>query len=196
MSKIPSLTLERNAVDTVPCVTHAKLFQHELLEEPSSASTAEQRRTLSGLTRMAEEICLNCPLMTNCLYAAVVRYDVAGYAAGTTERQRAAMRSKLGWRVTPENLDIFTGRTSGRQVEHDEVIRLRRVNPADSLETIAERLNCSVSTIKRHLRMERRGGTSGVTPRLKLVPPSKEQVITALHEVTGVLGQVRQLRVA
>jgi hypothetical protein len=145
---------------------------------------------------MAEEICLNCPLMTNCLYAAVVRYDVAGYAAGTTERQRAAMRSKLGWRVTPENLDIFTGRTSGRQVEHDEVIRLRRVNPADSLETIAERLNCSVSTIKRHLRMERRGGTSGVTPRLKLVPPSKEQVITALHEVTGVLGQVRQLRVA
>ncbi|MDR1355500.1 MAG: WhiB family transcriptional regulator [Propionibacteriaceae bacterium] len=182
---------------TVACVTHAALYQHPLLEEPSLATTAEQRRTLANLTHMAEEVCLNCPVMMQCLYTAVVEHDVAGYAAGTTERQRNAIRSRLSWRVAPENLDVFTGCSSGRQVEHEEVVRQRRVNPTDSLETIAERLNCSVSTIKRHLRMERRSVISAnPAPKLKLVPPTREQVAAALREVTETSRHNRKVRAA
>ncbi|MDR0435407.1 MAG: WhiB family transcriptional regulator [Propionibacteriaceae bacterium] len=197
LTAIENTTTVRTSKETVACVAHAALYQHPLLEDSGLALTAEQRRTQGDLTRMAEEICLNCPMMAQCLYTAVVRYDVAGYAGGTTERQRLTMRSKLGWRVAPESLDVFTGCSSGRQVEHEEVVRLRRANPTDSLETIAERLNCSVSTIKRHLRMERRGVVGGMSkPKLKLVPPSREQVMTALREVIGTPRQTRRLRAA
>jgi hypothetical protein len=190
-------TIAHTSEDTVACVAYAALYQHPLLEDPALALTAKQRRIQAALTRSAEGICRNCPMMAQCLYTAVVRHDVAGYAGGTTERQRLAMRSKLGWRVAPESLDAFTGCSSGRQVDHEEVVRLRRANPADSLETIAERLNCSVSTIKRHLRMERRGVTNGAAkPKLKLVPPSREQVMTALREVIEPLQQNQRLWVA
>ena len=47
-----------------------------------------------------------------------------------------------------------------RTVDHDEVVRLRRAHPDESLERLARRLGCSLSTVKRHLRRERNQPTS------------------------------------
>ena len=66
-----------------------------------------------------------CPLMAHCLYEAVVRHDVAGYAAGTTAAQRVKIRALLGISVEPENLDTLAG-VIGRQPAG----RPRRGHPA------------------------------------------------------------------
>jgi hypothetical protein len=86
-----------------------------------------------------------------------VEYDVAGYVAGTTPPQRAQIRRRLHINVEPEDFDSLAGVTRRhRQVNHSEVVRLRNANPNESLETFAQRLGCSLSTVKRHLRRERR----------------------------------------
>ncbi len=98
----------------------------------------------------------SCPLLTACLYRAVVDYDVAGFVAGTTQRQRGEIRARLGVEVEAEDFDSLAGVVGGqRSVDHDEVVRLRRTHPDESLERIARRLGCSLSTVKRHLRRER-----------------------------------------
>ena len=83
-------------------------------------------------------------------------HDVAGYVGGTTPAQRARIRGRLRITVAPEDFDTLAGVTGGhRQVDHDEVVRLRHAHPDESLETLAHRLGCSLSTVKRHLRRER-----------------------------------------
>lgn len=139
------------------CLEFTSLFQHPLLEDPPTGSApAIQRRQHLVLTRKAENLCRDCPLLKSCLYDAVVRHDVAGFAAATTSRQRLAIRDRLGITVAPEDFDTLAGVTARhRQVDHDEVVRLRYANPHDSLETLARRLGCSLSTVKRHLRRHR-----------------------------------------
>ena len=115
------------------------------------------RRRAVALTAQASAACEACPLLTDCLYRAVVGYDVAGFVAGTTERQRAEIRGRLGVRSRPEDFDTLAGVSGGhRQVDHAEIVRLRRAHPDESLERLARRLGCSLSTVKRHLRRERR----------------------------------------
>ncbi len=164
-----------------PCAMASSVFQNPLLEETGAATSPEARRQQQQLQTKAEAMCLSCPLMANCLYEAVVRHDVAGYVAGTTARQRAEMRTLLGVKVQPEDLDTLAGVTTpNRQVDHDEVVRLRNANPFESLESIAQRLGCSLSTVKRHLRRAR----SGEAPTaLRSVAPSMEQVMHALGQV-------------
>lgn len=172
------------AVETPICVGRSDLFLNPLLEL-GSAATATQRREQAALARQAEELCLQCPLMVECLYTAVVEHDVAGYVAGTTQRQRAEMRNRLKIRVTPEDFDSFVGVNSGRQVDHDEVLRLRAANPTASLESLANRLGCSLSTVKRHLRKAREGERPERPRRLAAVPPTIEQVMMAYRDVTA-----------
>lgn len=174
-------TSERTEV--LACVSAADIFQAPLLEEPTGATSTEQRRRQAVLQRQAEELCLDCPLMVDCLYRAVVKHEVAGYCAGTTQRQRAEMRQRLGIRVDPEDFDVWAGANSGHQVNHEEVLRLRAANPTASLDSIAQRLGCSLSTVKRHLRKARRGETVGRPAKLKQVPPSVEQVMSAYADV-------------
>ncbi|HZA05629.1 MAG TPA: helix-turn-helix domain-containing protein, partial [Propionibacteriaceae bacterium] len=69
-----------------------------------------------------------------------------------------------------------------RQVDHDEVVRLRHAHPDESLETIARRLGCSLSTVKRHLRRERRD--PGVR-REEPPKPGLSAVLAAAAAVTG-----------
>ncbi len=150
------------------CLDHADVFRHPLLEEPpNGGAAAAVRRPYGVLERQAADTCRSCPLLAPCLYDAVVRHDVAGYAGGTTARERAKIRALLGVTVEPENLDTLAGVTGGnRPVDHDEVLRLRTGNPDESLERLAQRLGCSLSTVKRHLRRERRGmGTTPISPR-------------------------------
>lgn len=166
------------------CVELASVFQNPLLEEPlPSTATASMRHRYAGLVAQAEQACRHCPLVAQCLYVAVVEHDIAGYVAGTTPGDRAAIRRRLGITVDPEDFDTLAGVTGRhRQVDHDEVVRLRHAHPDESLETLAHRLGCSLSTVKRHLRRERHTPTVRREPAPK---PSLRDVLAAAAAVTG-----------
>jgi hypothetical protein len=163
-------------------VEFAQLFQHPLVEEPAPASApADERRKSQMMTQKAQTLCAQCPMMQQCLYDSVVRYDVSGYAGGATQRQRLDMRASLGIRVAGEDFDTVAGVTAPhRQVDHEEVVRLRNANPDESLEMIAMRLGCSLSTVKRHMRKARAAvATKPVLPEL----PALEEVLDAYSSV-------------
>ena len=143
--------------DRPACADFPEVFLDAALEtEPVVSAPARVRRRYAALAAEATEICGSCPLLTACLYRAVVDYDVAGFVAGTTQRQRGEIRARLGVEVEAEDFDSLAGVVGGqRSVDHDEVVRLRRTHPDESLERIARRLGCSLSTVKRHLRRER-----------------------------------------
>ncbi len=164
------------------CVEFADLFQAPLLEEPPAPNApAELRRRYVTLARQADNICRACPLIAECLFRAVVEHDVAGFAAGTTARQRTQIRRRLQVIVEPEDFDTLAGVTGRhRQIDHDEVVRLRHANPHESLETLARRLGCSLSTVKRHLRRER---TAPSGAKVAAEAPTIEQVVAVAAEV-------------
>lgn len=165
------------------CRDSAALFQHPLLEDPPSASaTADQRRQHMVLAQKAATICHACPVMPQCLYDAVVKYDVAGFAAGTTQRQRLEIRDRLRIAVIPEDFDTMAGITARhRKVDHAEVVRLRQTNPHESLETLAHRLGCSLSTVKRHLRRHRSDSMHPVSAQRRI--PTLAEVIVTFRQV-------------
>ena len=185
----------RIRAERAACIDNPALFQHELLEDPSLArGDGERQRRLTVLTDQARATCADCPLFESCLYDAVVKHDIAGFVAGTTERQRSQIRSALGVSVEPEDLDTLAGvMRGGRQINHQEVLRLRQANPHESLETLALRLGCSLSTVKRHLRRAREA--SGEVS-LAVVKPSLRRVLAAFHAVVGSPGRSRVQRVA
>ena len=112
----------------------------------------------------------------------MVRHDVAGFVGGTTVRQRNEIRRRLGLVVEAEDLDTLAGVVGGaRQIDHDEVLRLRRANPDETLEQLAQRLGCSLSTIKRHLRRER----DEPAPRRAVTRPMPTQVLQVTSAVVA-----------
>lgn len=173
---------------TPACVAAAELFQHPLLEE-STASSPRERARQQSLQARAEQVCNGCPLMTQCLYQAVVGHDVAGFVAGSTEAQRRSMRRVLGVRVESEDLSAWAGtREANRRVTTDEVRQLRAAHPDDSLPELAIRLGCSLSTIKRHLKAHRAETEVG-RPRLQSARPSLDAVLAAFRRVVGPAAQ-------
>lgn len=162
------------------CIDLAPVFQDPYLEDATPARTAAERRHVARLQQAARAACGDCPVTRQCLYAAVVKHDVAGFVAGTTEAERLRIRGLLDWRVEPENLDDVAGITAaGRQIDPLTVARMRAAAPDESLETLAQRLGCSLSTVKRHLRKVRNGVVTDLAP----VPPSMEQVLHAARLV-------------
>jgi hypothetical protein len=140
------------ATHAAGCIELSAVFQDQLLEEslPVNPSAEMRRRQRALITRAHGR---ECPLIIDCLYRAVVEHNVAGHVAGTTPPQRAQIRRSLGITVEPEDFDTLAGVTGPhRKVSHSEVIRLRKANPHESLEMLAQRFGCSLSTIKRHLR--------------------------------------------
>lgn len=96
-------------------------------------------------------------MFADCLYTAVAQVDVAGFMGCTTPRERRRIRDELGISVAEEDLDAIAGvRGERRPVDHDAVIAIRAAHPDDSLDQLALRLECSLSTVKRHLRRARR----------------------------------------
>jgi AraC-like DNA-binding protein len=182
--------LSSTRVTVTGCVEYAGLFQDPMLEDqPSPSAPADERRRYAGLERAAADICASCPLLSPCLYRAVVQHDVAGFVAGTTQKQRLEIRARLSVKVEAEDLDTLAGvARQHRQVDHAEVVRLRSVHPDESLEQLARRLGCSLSTVKRHLRTERRspGGRAFGDQQL----PTQCQVMAAHAQLNG----GRQLR--
>jgi hypothetical protein len=181
---MPRSSTSTAEIATARCVELASVFQDPLLEEPipASAPGAVWRRQM-GLMSAAQTGCRACPLIADCLYRAVVEYDVAGYVAGTTLSQRAQIRRQLDITVEPENFDTLAGVTGPHhQVNHSEVVRLRNANPEESLEMLAHRLGCSLSTVKRHLRRERR------EPSAETVTPTRPTVNEVLAAAAVVVG--------
>ena len=164
------------------CIDNPALFQHELLEEPVKArqgTDAQRRQAL--LAARAAAVCAGCPLFTSCLYEAVVDHDVAGFVAGSTEAQRVQMRHALGVKVEPDDLDVLAGVVrGGRQINHDEVVRLRQANPHESLEVLAMR----------------RARTAPAEVKLAMVKPSVERVLAVFAAVVGYPRRPREQRVA
>lgn len=158
------------------CVSNAVVFRQL---EDHTTGWGEQ-----GAARArAAAVCAECPLARQCLYDAVVRFDVAGFVAGTTPQERRAIRARAGVRVESENFDTAAGVTAGgRPVDRDEVLRLRRVNPDETLEQLAQRLGCSTSTVKRHLRKVRAGATIERPARRV---PTQDDVVAAARAVLG-----------
>jgi len=127
------------------------------------------------------------------MYAAVVQRDVSGFVGCTTPGEREQIRVRLGARPEREDLDAAAGvRGERRPVDHDAVMAMRAAYPDDSLEMLANRLECSLSTIKRHLRRARReetgnaaadaGGGDRPRPRTKAVP-TVDDVLDAFDDV-------------
>lgn len=169
------------------CAVLTHVYQHPLLEEEISPATAEQRRLRSMLASRATATCMDCPLFEDCLRTAVTEHDVAGFVAGTTSRQRAQMRRMLGVSVAPDDMDALVGTIgSGRQIRTCDVVMLRRSHPDESLDFIAQRLGCSLSTVKRHLRRARaeQAEAAGDGPRVPQGPDCPA-LITAFESVTG-----------
>lgn len=164
------------------CTQFSDLFLHPVLDEGLGAGAdTDERRQATMMVRKARNICESCPLVTSCLYDAVVKHDVAGFVAQTTQRQRAEIRRRLGITVAPEDLDTLAGVTApNRQVDHAEVLRLRRANPDESLETLAHRLGCSLSTVKRHLRRAR---TDAAEPPVATRRPGVSEVVAVTQDV-------------
>jgi len=168
-----------------PCTTDIALYLHPLLEEPPVRSTAPRDtwQEYERLVTTARGSCSTCPLLADCLYKAVVQTDVSGYVGCTTPKERVAIRKLLGVKVENEDFDSFAGARGARQpVDHDDVLRMRAQHPDDSLESIAARLGCSLSTVKRHLRRARNESAAGGSRKTSALP-LMEDVFEAFDEV-------------
>jgi hypothetical protein len=165
-----------------PCVVSPNVFLHPLLDDAPPTNRGE-RREQAMLRTQAEKMCAACPRRGQCLTEAVTKFDVAGFVGGTTKRQRAEIRARLGVSVSPEDLDGFAGVNSGRQFNKHEIHRLRAANPDQPLSVIAAKIGCSVSTVKRHLRRIEEEGGLHTAPAAE--PPSIDAVLAAADAVCG-----------
>lgn len=170
------------ADEVVPaCVEFSALYQHPLLEdtpeEPGSSSTT----VVTMLHKQASKLCANCPLQAECLTDAITKHDISGFVAGTTGRERAQIRAILGVALDEDDLDAWTGTNDRGRFNGAEILRLRQAAPTASLRTIATRVGCSLSTVKRHLRRIERDGAP--TRKQSTVTPA--EVMAAAHDVWG-----------
>lgn len=139
-----------------PCADSPESYLDENLDASASALSAAEREKVAATKAAIHRQCAACPLLVDCLYRAVVEVDVSGYAACTTESERALIRERLGIEVVRSTLTPYGApRVGGGPVSHEAVLTSRQAYPKDTCQQLAERLGCSTSTIKRHLRRDR-----------------------------------------
>ncbi|GAB3815799.1 hypothetical protein GCM10028820_13980 [Tessaracoccus terricola] len=165
------------------CEEFPQLFQHPLLEGGEKVVTLAERRERDLLRTKARTLCGECPLFVACLTDSVVKFEVSGFVAGTTATQRRQIRKLLGIGPVKDNLDFWAGTRSGGAVDAEQVAQIRRDNPSTPVASIAARLNCSVSTVKRHLRDARNNAGKKPARNRKEVTP--QQVVAAAASVTA-----------
>jgi len=174
-------------VTTTPCARNVDLYLHPLLEEPpvKSAASKETWREYESLVLTARESCSGCWLLADCLFKAVAQTDVAGYVGCTTPRERQQIRKLIGVELDSEDFDSVAGARGSRQpIDHNDVLRMRGQHPDDSLEQIASRLDCSLSTVKRHLRRARKEASDDPGGKASTVEvPTMEDVFDAFDQV-------------
>lgn len=164
-----------------PCVEFSNIYLHPLLDESQTVSTQANRREQAMLRNQAEKMCSECPIRAQCLTNAVTKFDVSGFVAGTTKRQRQEIRGRLGINLDDDDFDAYAGVNSGRQFDRAEIHRLRMANPTEPLSAIAARVGCSVSTVKRHLRRIEREGLPDRSSDSRAITP--EEVVAVADEV-------------
>lgn len=169
--------------DRARCADLPRLFQHPLLEGQASPQNATQRRELALLRAKAQNVCSGCPLLVSCLTEAVVKFDVSGFVAGTTANQRRRIRKRLGLEQPREEMDTWVGARSTGTVDREQILEIRKDNPWATISSIADRLQCSVSTVKRHLRKARAVPADDASRPLEEVTSAK--VMEAAAEVTA-----------
>ncbi|WP_185975742.1 WhiB family transcriptional regulator [Tessaracoccus rhinocerotis] len=172
------MTVDTNQQITA-CVEFSNIFLHPLLDESQGVSNQANRREQAMLRTQAEKMCAQCPLQAQCLTDAVTKFDVSGFVAGTTKRQRQEIRARLGVNLADDDFDSYAGVTSGRQFDRAEIHRLRMANPTEPLSAIAARVGCSVSTVKRHLRRIEREGLPTRTNESRTVTPEEVMAVAA-----------------
>ncbi|MDO9379903.1 MAG: WhiB family transcriptional regulator [Nocardioidaceae bacterium] len=172
-----------------PCAHDLALFSHESLDAPPVRSKVTQAvwAEYRALLDRAREACAGCPLFVDCLYRSVVQVDVSGYVGCTTTRERRQIRRALGVTVEADDLDEAAGvRVEGRPLDHASVLATRRAYPDDTFEQLAARLDCSLSTVKRHLRRARREADSDAPARATATRtdvPGVDEVLDAFDAV-------------
>jgi hypothetical protein len=143
---------------TPPCASAPEVYQDERLHTPPAPAEISpvEWEQLSVKRAAAHRRCAGCPLLVDCLYRAVVEVDVSGFVACTTEDDRAEIRRRLGIELQQTAVSAYgTARVGGGPVSHEAVMTARQMHPKDTCHQLAERLDCSTSTIKRHLRRAR-----------------------------------------
>ncbi|MGI9085754.1 MAG: hypothetical protein ACR2FE_10785 [Aeromicrobium sp.] len=137
--------------------------------------------------------CAGCALLIDCLYRAVVEFDVSGYAACTTEAERALIRERLGIEVVQSTLTPYGApRVGGGPVSHEAVLTARQAYPKDTCHQLADRLGCSTSTIKRHLRRDReQRAAEAARP-----DPTARQSLPTIDDVLDAFDALESSRVA
>ena len=172
---------------TPPCAFEPEVYMDELLDSPPARTdiTAAEWERLTVKRATAHRQCAGCPLMVECLYRAVVQIDVSGYVACTTEHDRSVIRRRLGIEVQQQTTTAYgAARVGGGPVSHDAVMTARQAYPKDTCHQLAERLGCSTSTIKRHLRRAReQKREAALTPPSTPNLPTVEAVLDIFDEL-------------
>lgn len=145
-------------VFTPPCAIVPEVYQDEMLQSSPARGdfSAAEWELVSAKRASAHRQCAACPMMVDCLYRAVVEVDVSGFVACTTEADREIIREQLGIELQQSTASPYgADRVGGGPVSHEAVLAARQSYPKDTCNQLAERLSCSTSTIKRHLRRAR-----------------------------------------
>ena len=154
------MTIVIDEIAVPPCAREPEMYNAEALHSVPRKSelSASEWRAFESLRAQAHRQCAGCPMLIDCLYRAVVEVDVSGFAACTTETDRARIRRELGIVVQQQAPQSFgIPRVGGGPVSHEAVMQMRQSYPKDTCQQLAERLGCSTSTVKRHLRRARQG---------------------------------------
>jgi hypothetical protein len=178
-------------IEAPPC-TREPVFRDERLYAGANELDAAARAGLGEVLAQAHRRCAGCPVLVDCLYRAVVEVDVSGFAACTTEADRAAIRDRLGITVDTSPAGTYgPARLGVGPIDHEAVLAARTSHPKDTCQQLAERLGCSTSTIKRHLRRARaEADQAAVAPA-----PSPRRVPT-LDDVLDAFDTLESSRVA
>lgn len=169
-----------NETTTPPCIFEPEVFHDEHLHNPPARHevSASEWEQLTAKRAAAHRKCAGCPLMVDCLYRAVVEMDVSGFVACTTETDRHKMRAELGIQIMQPAFPFGGARVGGGPLSHDAVMMMRHAYPKDTCGQLAERLDCSTSTIKRHMRRAR---------EMKKEAASGHAIVKALPTIDDVL---------
>lgn len=168
-----------------PCAMSPEMYQDDVLLSPPSRRevSAEEWRSYQAKKAIAHRRCAGCDVFDACLYRAVVDVDVSGFLACTSEADRRRMRRDLGIEVDFDQNPYGTARVGGGPVDHEAVIAARRAHPDDTNRQLAERLGCSPSTIKRHLRQAREQADANVAVLEKSKAPTMAEVLDAFDRL-------------
>ena len=83
-------------------------------------------------------------------------------------------------------------RVGGGPVSHEAVLTARQAYPKDTCQQLAERLGCSTSTIKRHLRREREQRAANAS----LPASAAKEHLPTIEEVLDAFDALETSRVA